>query len=94
MFVSKSHSPNAARLSCALSSLPIKAGGHGSCRNFYLLAGLKYLPYCLQNLLRFASVHTRVFLPLGETQGFPEQALVERCRRAVPIRLPGSVSQS
>lgn len=92
--VSKSHGPNAARLSCALSLLPIKAGEHGSSRNFYLLVGLKYLPYCLQNLLWFAPVHTRVYLPLGETQGFPGQALVERRRRAVPLHLPGSVSWS
>lgn len=92
--VSKSHSPNAARLSSALSLLPIKSGEHGSSRNFYLLAGLKYLPYCLQNLLWFAPVHTRAYLPLGETQGFPGQALVQRCRRAAPLLLPSSVSRS
>lgn len=77
--ISKSHSPNAARSSHALSSLHSKAGEHGSSMNFYLLAGLKHLPYRLQSWLWFTSVHTRMYLPLGETWGFPGQPLVEEC---------------
>lgn len=66
VYISKSHSPNGARLRCTFSLLPIKVGEHGLSMNLNLLAGLKYL----QSLLWFVSVHTRMSLSLGKPKGF------------------------